>query len=354
MHNFVINLAGVTRAERIISYTLWPLLTIALVGSILAAFGICSGGCTDAANYRLFGLQFATVGIPFFVAVAIVSSCRNDRRFRYLFDVLLAGAAGAEYLFIYIQKHLIGHYCPVCLVIAAAVVLAATLRLVEVTTQACRASTPAYKFALYAILMFCTGFGGLTLAVAGTTNPADTTAKTGTISQDIWLAGPASPSVEVYFVTDWFCDYCRKAEPAIEAMLPAVGRAARYTFIDKPIHQESLNFTPFHASLLLNDKPHYLSGRKALLELATKTTTPGEELVRNAFAQQGLTLRMADYATVVGLTTSTTGFLRANGVTMTPSVVIRNRMTGERRTLSGVENIGEGIVLMTIKRLQGK
>ncbi|WP_168205809.1 vitamin K epoxide reductase family protein [Geobacter sp. FeAm09] len=360
MLDFIFNLAGGTRADRFFSYVLWLFLAIALVGSILAAFGICSGGCSDAEKYSLFGLHFSTVGIPFFIIAIAASFFRNNGNggFRFIFDVQLAGAVGAEILFIYIQKHIIGHYCPTCMVIAATVILAAAVRLGEVLSRIGQDPAPSWKRVMrvgrYAIVMICIGFSSLTFAIAGISAPADHVAAISTIRQDVWLAGPQSSTVEVYFVTDWFCDYCRKIEPTIEAMLPEVGKVARYTFIDDPVHLESLNFVPFHTSLLLNDKPHYLAGRKILLGLAATTKRPTEEQVRSAFTKAGLTLRMADYADITGLTNSTTAFLRANGVTMTPAVVIRNRVTGERRTLSGIENIGAGIVLTTIKRLQSK
>lgn len=360
MLDFITRLSGDTRKERIISYVLWGLLAVALAGSVLSDLGICSGACTDAEKYRLFGMHFSSVGIPFLMMATIASLYRNSARWvmRPAFDCLITGALGAEYFFVYVQKHIIGHYCPLCLVIAVAIAMAVVLRLCEVVMQKIAAPRTIYKRCVSTVLhiglLVCFAFWGLTLAIAGTSAPGDGKAASGSIRQDIWFAGPPIPNVEVYFVTDWFCDYCRKAEPAIDGMLSAVGKVARYTFIDDPIHRESLNFNPFNISLLLNDKAHYLDGRKALLDLATKTKSPSEEMVKSAFAQRGLNLRMADFATIVGLTDSTAAFLRANNVTMTPAIVVRNILTGERRTLTGIENISEGVVLMTIKRLQGK
>lgn len=375
MVNSITKIAGNERPERAISYALWILLLIALVASVLSAFGICTGACTDAEKYRLFGLRFPTVGIPFLITALLASLYRNRhdqralqslcppahrRAYNRVFDFMLAGAVGAEYLFFYIQKNLIGHYCLVCMVIAAAVASAAALRLAEVVRQnamnslwsVCRRSA---HVAQYVFLMAFIGFSGLTLAIAGTKNAAESvTGSAMAIRQDIWLSGPPVPSVEVYFITDWLCDYCKKTEPVIENMLPVVGKVARFTFIDDPIHKESLNFVPYHASLLLNDKQHYIEGRKALLELALKTKAPSEDMVKTAFAKYGLTSRMADYSVVANLSNSVGAFLRGNGVTMTPSIVVRNIITGEHRTISGVENITEGMVLMTIKRLQGQ
>jgi len=346
-------IAGTTRTERLISYAIWSLLAIALTGSILSAFGICSGACTDMEKYRLFDQRFPAIGIPFFAAAMLASFFRNCARpwLRRSFDLIISGAAGAEVLFIYIQKHLIGHYCPVCLFIAAMVFLVAAFRLGEVITQLATnpGASPAKRFgtatahiALTLSICFC----GLTVAVAGTSFPlADAT---DTIDQDIWLGGPPAAPVEVYFVTDWFCEYCKKAEPAMESMIPAIGRAARYTFLDDPIHKESRNFAPFHASLLLNGKAHYPEGRKALQELAGKSRAPTEDMVKTAFPQ----FRMEEFSAVADLTKNIAGFLRAHRVTMTPSVVVRNRLTGEYRVLAGVENIREDLVLDAVKKIQ--
>ena len=374
MINTISKIAGIERPERAISYALWTLLSIALVGSILSAFGICSGACTDAEKYRLFGLRFSSVGTPFLIMALLASLYRNHheqrtlqslcppahrRAYNQIFDFMLAGAVGAEYLFFYIQKNLIGHYCPVCMIIAVAVASAAALRLAEVIRQKVRSNWSVRKrsalVAQYVFLMCFICFSGLTLAIAGTKSTAESvTGIAMAMHQDIWFGGPAVPSVEVYIITDWLCDYCKKTEPTIEGMLPAVGKVARYTFIDDPIHKESLNFVPYHASLLLNDKQHYIEGRKALLDLAVKSKAPSEEMVKTAFAQHGLTFRMSDYSAVVALSNSIGAFLRGNGVTVTPSIVVRNLITGEHRTLSGSENISEGMVLMTIKRLQGQ
>ena len=377
MINSIIKIAGNDRPEKIISFALWVLLLTALIGCILSGFGICNGACTDAANYRLFGLRFASVGVPFFVFAILASCFRNRheqrqlqslcpsttrRSYHRIFDFMLAGAVGAEYLFLYIQKNLIGHYCPICVVIAAAVGAATIIRVGEVVMQ--KSKSPlrsvgkrSVLIALYVVFMLVVGYSGLTLAIAGTSNNAESgnssTSQTRALSEKIWLTTPVKASdVEVYFVTDWFCDFCRKSEPVIENMLPAVSKVARFTFLDDPIHKESKNFIPFNVSLLLNDKTRYSEGRKALLELAGKTKVPSYEMVKTAFEQKGITLHLANYSDVVDLSDSTAAFLKRNKVTMTPSVVVANRTNGESRVLSGIENITEGMVLMTIKRLQ--
>lgn len=167
----------------------------------------------------------------------------------------------------------------------------------------------------------------------------------------IWF-GKKSSAVEVYFVSDWLCPFCRKIEPEIEKMAPAVGAVAKYTFLDLPVHRESSEFIPYSQSILVNEKLKYFTARKALIELATKTRNPDNQSVADAMKRHGISFKMIGFSTVMQLSVSGQDVIRKTKVTMTPTVVVRNSKTGKQQLLIGAQQIQSQIVLAAIKNLE--
>lgn len=168
-----------------------------------------------------------------------------------------------------------------------------------------------------------------------------------------WFGKRAS-KVQVFFVSDWFCSYCRKAEPVIESLAPAVGKVAKYTFLDMPVHRESLEYIPFHLSILGSDKRKHFEGRKALMELAATNRNPEVQEVRKVMAKHGINFQMADFASVAQTSNQAVALLRKYGVRMTPSVLIINEETNEKRVLSGFNEIQEPYIIAAIHSLERK
>ncbi|TSK07747.1 MAG: hypothetical protein FPO08_00075 [Geobacter sp.] len=353
----VLESRGTTRAQHILSYLTWVALGAALTGAVFAALGICTGGCTDAQQYRFFGLPFAAMGIPFFVLLGATSFGRNCNRrwIRNLYDALLAGILGAEWIFIGVQGRIIKHYCPVCVAIAIAVFVAVGLRLVEAFLRG-RAEDkgvgPIKRAALAfakSMAVISAAYIGLLLGLIGTSSPVS--AGAGVITENIWL-GKADSQVEVLVVGDWYCPFCRAVEPVVESALPEIGKVAKYTFIDDPVHRESLPLLPAHMSLLVNAKKDYLEGRKALLELAaqSKITTPNEAVA--ALAKKGIKVSLIPEEGLKQLARSEAGFLAANAVTLTPTVVVRNNKTGKHKSLVGTDEITREKLLSVVAELK--
>jgi len=346
---------GDRKHHRVISYLTWAALAVALGASILSALGICSSACTDAEKYRILGFHFATIGIPFFLTLFATSVGRNSRywEIRCPYDGLLFGIAGAEWFFINLQRFLIGHYCPLCMTVAVSVYVAVALRLAELVTMRKRTVSKTRTRQMVASfvrgsVVFSSLFIGLITALAATHVPAPQLVSS--ITQDIWLGKTDSP-IEVLFVSDWFCPYCRKAEPVVEKMLPVVEKVARCSFVDDPIHDASYEFMPYNMSLLLKQKDQYMEGRKVLLELAEKTRKPDEATVLAAFQKRGIKFSYADKAKLKELARTEGGFLRAHKVTMTPTIIVRNHQTGQHRVLVGLENMQEATVLAAVQSL---
>ncbi|MGA2152426.1 MAG: hypothetical protein ABSG48_09785, partial [Geobacteraceae bacterium] len=93
-------------------YRLFLLVLIAfgLAISVITATDLCTfGACTEVHKYHLFGFSFTPIGIAFFILAGLFVSLAN--RFpgaQLLFNLLLAGAGGAEINMILLQKNVIG------------------------------------------------------------------------------------------------------------------------------------------------------------------------------------------------------------------------------------------------------
>lgn len=196
------------------------------------------------------------------------------------------------------------------------------------------------KLTLFALLAICfsIGLGAATLGIGRQADAAEL---------DLFLGKKSSPTT-VYFVSDWFCPACRKAEPAIERMTPEIGRIARVSFVDMPIHKESLAFTPYNLQFLAFEKGKYLNLRGALAKLAQKTKTPSDADVQAAITPLGVKLRQMNYADVLYGMQSNLTVYRGYNVTATPTAVITNSKTKKTKLLVGDRDINEQAVRAAI------
>ncbi len=301
--------------------------------SVASIMQLCSDACSETARYTLFGLDFGMFGILFFLALAAVVILRHRIPVIALFcPLMLFGSAGAEAHFIWIQKYVIGAWCPLCLAIAGTVLTGVVLILIE-QIRAVRAPGGAMKRMLAKFALFlATSSLGLGVSIFGVSSD------TASAAIDPYL-GKTGSAVTVYFISDWFCPGCRKAETAIERIYPEVARKARVAFIDYPVHPETNNFTPYNLQFLVHEKGKYLKLRRALADLSLKTSTPSQEDVQAAVAPLGVTLRQINYADVMyGMQMNLTTY-RGFGVKSTPSVVVHNAKTKKTKILEGTGGI---------------
>jgi thiol-disulfide isomerase/thioredoxin len=310
--------------------------------SIASILQLCSDACSETARYTLFGLDFGTFGILFFMALAAVVLAR--RRFppvAVLCPLMLFASMGAEAHFIWIQKYVIGAWCPLCLAIAGSVMTGVIVVAIEMIREL-RAPGGTMKHTIQRITLFLAAFAlGLGVSVFGVS------ADRASAATNLYL-GKASGPVTVYFVSDWFCPGCRKAEPAIERIYPEVARTARVAFIDYPVHPETSNFTPYNLQFLALEKQKYIGLRRALADLSLKTEAPSPEQVQKAVAHLGVTVRRINYADVMyGMQFNLTAY-RGFGVKSTPSVVVHNEKTRKVKILEGAAAITQEAVMKAV------
>lgn len=323
---------------------LWLSVVAGLVLSVVSLYKICSS-CSETANYRVFGMDFGWFGIGFFTLTVLAVAMR--RRFAWIGTLMLFASAGAETRFIWIQKYEIGQWCPICLSIAAAVFFSCIGITWDTFNNSSAKGVTMKSKLVYIVLVSLFFVTGLGAAVTGVKKDAEAA------GLDLFL-GKKSASTTVYFVSDWFCPACRKAEPAIERIYPEIAKSVRISFVDFPIHNETLNFTPYNTQFLAYEKNKYISLRKALSALSARTKNPTEADVKAAIEPLRVKLRQMNYSdTLYGMQANLMVY-RGYNVQFTPTVVIVSEKTKKSRLLVGPAQINPAAVKAAIADVDKK
>lgn len=332
-------------------------ITLGFVLSIISWLNLCTEICGAVHNYRLYGLKFETVGFVFFPLLLFFHFFSlSSTKFSLIAGSLLAGAFGAEMLFVLAQKYIIGHWCPVCLGIAACIALAAVAYMADsiIVLKLKKADRRSEimrivsKGVLTSIIVLC-GFLIAYMGI-GKTNVLEGAEKT---IKDSVVFGNAKSTVEAYLFTDWACPACRELEPKLKEVVPVIEQNARLTFVDFVIHPETLNYMPYNLSFMINNKTHYLDIRDALTSLSIKTGTPKDEEVEAAAKSLGLNYKQLNYADVqLG-----TKYFKHLGdefdIDTTPTLVLVNMTTKKGKKLYGAAEITPTNVKSAIEILKG-
>lgn len=362
-----------SKQERLFTIANYLFPAIILVLSILSTTDLCMGGCSALSGYRLFGTSFAVGGAVY--AVLLVASVYLTNRFRrapWAVDLLIAIGLGAEIYFMAIQKLVVKKWCPICLTIAAVLVTFAILRGINAYRHRDVAASANMSHAVWLInlagktllVLLCVLSGFMVAIVSVGKNPValsqqarELEAAADQMTQqapnplataNVWFGNSKSP-IEVYFVSDWYCGFCRKVEPVVESVLPLLAEKARYTWIDMAMHRESLNVIPYGLQALLKDKPNYLKTRRTLMRLTASNQVLSEDSIRAGLKQAGIPVSDLDKGALSLLYMDGTVFARSAGVTQTPSAVIVDTRTGRRQLLQGADQLTREGLLKAVK-----
>lgn len=332
-------------SARVTSVVLWLAATAGMGLSVASLLKICNA-CSETGRFSIFGMNFGWFGVAFFGVMMVAIALRNrfiPARWAGLF--LVFSAAGAEARFIWIQKYVIGQWCPVCLGIAATVAIAGIAVLFDIVRQSSSqggSMKPVFRQMVLVTAAFAIGLALAVVGVKGSEAEA---------SIDTFLGKTDSP-VTVYFVSDWFCPGCRKIEPEVEQMYAELVKSVKIGFVDYPIHKETLNYTPYNLQFLTYEKAKYISLRRALSMLAVKTKNPTQEEVQAAVAPLGVKLRQMDYSDILYGMQANLMVYRGYGVKGTPSVVVTNSRTKKTKLLFGEKDISRQAVKNAIAEVQ--
>lgn len=325
------------------------LITFAIVVGIilttLSWLGTCTEACAEGHKYTLFGMKFEITGFLFFISLAISHLFSLYSPFFYrVTKSLLAMGLGAEIYFIITQKFIIGAWCPLCLSIAATL-LVASLPFIQ---QAKRGNMlySHHKLTSLSIVFF-----GFIIAFFGMAKNDTLQAVEDKIEPQLIFGNKESP-IEVYIFTSWTCPACKKLEPALEKMLPKIMTEARILFVDPEVDFTTLNFVPYNISFMLNEKPKYIQLRHVLSELSKETDTPTDELVSKAIADLDVKYKELSFADISVGVKHFIEVTKKFDISRIPAMVIVNSKTNQKQILTGSNEISESNVLATIEKLK--
>jgi hypothetical protein len=333
-------------------------IAAAWILSAMSWFGICSDGCEETNLYRLFGFPLSPLGVGYFTLCGLAFLTRDRFRFSgFLIPLLLSGALGVEFVLVWIQKYVIGTWCPMCVGIALSVgtacVLIALERLpgVAIQIRGAEGNLVMKRLAGKTALILFAFLAGMGISATGLSKP---NAFAAGLSVKSLAFGDTESSSEVYIVTDWFCPACRTAEPQILKGARIAMRQAKVVFVDYPIHPETLNYIPYDLSFIIREKEKYLQIREALATLARKTKEPMPEDVQAAVSSLGVKYVPLNYADVLAGMQYFSTLVTKLKVPGTPSVVVQDSRTGKTKTLFGISDITSDNILKTLAEVSGK
>jgi uncharacterized membrane protein len=333
-------------------------LAAAWILSAMSWLGICSDGCEETHLYRFFGFPLSPFGLGYFTVCGLAFLTRNRFRFSgFLIPVLLSGALGAEFVFVWIQKYVIGRWCLLCVGIALSVVTACVLiafeRLpgVAIRIRDGERNLVMKRLAGKTALILFAFLAGMGVTAMGLKKPDAFAAG---LPVKSLAFGDTESSSEVYFVTDWFCPACRVAEPEILKGARKVMRQAKVVFVDYPVHPETFNFIPYNLSFIVREKAKYLEIREAMATLARKTKEPTPEDVQAAITPLGVKYVPLNYADVLAGMQYFNALVKRFKVPGTPSVVVLDSRTGKTKTFFGISEITSDNILKAVAEVSGK
>lgn len=320
------------------------LIAIAIATGFLLTFlhwiGACTEACAAVHHYRFFGLPFEIVGFLYFIILAavFVFSFRNIYFF-LLLGLLLAAGFGAELMFIFVQKFIIGKWCPFCLGIAAAVIIASIAwgkeawdYLQRQIAQGNRQNILKSMKVEFATLFFL--LLGFVIALFGISKHEESEATEMALQQYVIFGNKKSP-VEIYVFTSWICPACHRFEPTLERIIPELLKQAKVVFVDSGVDDKTLNYLPFNLSFILNNKEKYLELRHMLHDLSETSDEPSDEEVGKAAAPLGVHYKEINYATVAAAIEYYKELVQNLKISALPTIVVLNRETEKQGKLSG-------------------
>ena len=327
-------------------------LLMAFFLSVVSWFNLCDDQCKNVHVYRLYGFSFEAIGITTltFLIVIHIFSLKNQTLI-YLRNGVLCATLGAEAMFIYVQKFMIGSFCPICLSIALSLLIASLPFMYNYLQNLYSHKKRLTMFSFYkgfsGFLFFIIGFS---VACFGVGKENSLEAAETSIKEKI-LFGNSKTPIQVLIFTDWACPGCRSLEPLIETVMPKILLSAQVTFIDDPIHEETLNYTPYNLSFMVYNKPLYLELRKKLTKLSEETKSPTEEQIKDLAKNLKIKYHPLNYSEITLANKYFAELIDQFNIEGTPTLIVMNVDTKKVKKLEGVSEINEESLMGAIKLL---
>jgi uncharacterized membrane protein len=323
-------------------------LSLGLLLSFIAWLRLCTQSCSDTHTYRFMGLSLEPIGMVFFALALTLFLCSlKVQRLYPIVALMVYGALGSEVMLIAIQKFQIGHWCPVCISIAACLLVAGIAIALQILFTS-RGQITMNQLLTKGTAIFIATLVGFSIAYKGVAKESIEMHDT-MIAKEVSFGNWQSP-IGVYILTDWFCPGCHALEPVFEKVLSETDGEARITFVDFVIHPESINWIPYDLAFMMKDKDKYLQIRQALQLLAATIKEPSEDQIQAAVAPLNVRYQSLSYSQVENGKNYFDKLVKDSGAESTPSVYITNHKTHKSKLLHGSE-ITEENVISAIKQL---
>jgi hypothetical protein len=156
--------------RRALSVLLWLAVSTGWLVSIFSVIEeMCMvSACRDTAGFTVFGFNMGWFGIAYFSLILIVLWLRKkDCRLDWVLAAKVFAGIGAEFRLLWIQKYIIGGWCPLCVTICCALFVAALLLVVEKVQGAGSAQDKGKSLLGWLALALVMIAAGLTVALLG-------------------------------------------------------------------------------------------------------------------------------------------------------------------------------------------
>ena len=156
--------------RHVITILLWIALITGLVVSIFSLVEeLClSTACKDTASFTIFGVGMGWFGIAFFCFVLILLWLNKKvYGLDWVLAAIIFAGIGAEFRLLWIQKYIIGSWCPLCVTICCTMFSAGILMLVERVHLAGSVRGRGKSLSVWITFMAAMIAAGLTIAILG-------------------------------------------------------------------------------------------------------------------------------------------------------------------------------------------
>ena len=122
------------RFRRPVLILLWLALCTGLAVSTFSLVEeLClATACRDTASFTFFGIGMGWLGIAYFSSILLLLWLRTKvYSLHWALTAMVFSGVGAEFRLLWIQKYIIGSWCPLCVSICCALFLSALLLVVE-------------------------------------------------------------------------------------------------------------------------------------------------------------------------------------------------------------------------------
>jgi hypothetical protein len=282
---------------------------------IILFYAVCGDSCRYLQG-SVFGIDLKYLGLAFMAFLFILNILKKDT----LNILFLSIGVGSE-IFLIGYQAANAVYCPFCLAFGGVLIVMFILNFDKTKIPLIFLST------LLGLVFFLFLFkGSLTPSYAG----------------DNLMTSFGSGPVEVRLYSDYFCGPCRAAEPEIESLLTNLmdNNAIRITFIDTPIHKETILYAKYILYILNGSRRDFssiLTARSALYEAAGQNIRADTAL--EAFlSKKGITFKPFD---TVPVFKAFGNHIKEDGINSTPTCVISG--LNKKESFVGGPNIIKGL-----------